>query len=157
MKASRLEEIRAVYESKREFHPELNEPLTWNGVRAVLRRESIELVMVPMVKEAALISAGGAAVILLNSELPPRRHTYRVAHELGHAWLHADSVLGDENEHRWSYHMESECTPDPREDEAEAMALLLLRGPLDERGVPRVRWLTDAECAALGISLDSLY
>lgn len=114
-----------VYVETRATHPDLlGGRLTWNGARGLCRRLGVRLIITPLVREAQVIAPLGTPVILLNSEVPPRRHTYRVAHELGHVLMgHAES--GDE----LVYHL-SPCEPDdPREDEAELLATLLCQGP----------------------------
>lgn len=107
----------------RERHPELRRRLSWNGLAAVLRRERIQVVRVPMRTPAALLHRGGVSILMLNSDLPPRRHTYYCAHELGHHFLHADQELEP------VFHMDVIWPDDPREDEAEYFAACLLGGP----------------------------
>lgn len=121
--AATLARVAQAYAAATARHPELRRPLTWNGARAILRRERIPLVMVPLIRPAALISSGGVSVLMLNSNIPPRRHTHFVAHELAHHWLHG---AGDEGT---VYHMATDWPDDPREDEAEILAALLLGGP----------------------------
>lgn len=114
---------RCVVEDQRAQHPELRRRLTWNGARAILRRLRIEVVYAPGVSEAALVCMGGVTVVLLNSDVPPRRHTYRLAHELAHYWLHAD------REAEPVYRMDAMWPDDTREDEAELVATVMLGGP----------------------------
>ena len=75
----------------------------------------------PLPNDAVLLSGLGTAVIVLNNELHPRRHTYRGAHELAHWWFHSEHgpVL---------YTMSDPTSRDPREDEAEYIAMRLLQG-----------------------------
>lgn len=111
----------ALLKAKRRRHPELRQPLSWESLQAVCARERIRIAYGPLPADAVLIAGLGTSVIVLNSELPPRRHTYRGAHELAHAWLHVSSgpvfhTMRDGNEH------------DPREDEAEYVATKLMQG-----------------------------
>lgn len=112
-----------ILEEARALHPELRRPLTWNGLLAVLRRERIQVVHAPLSRPAALISGLGTHVLLLNSDLPPRRHTYYAAHEYAHAKLHVGE--GEEP----CFFMDHDWGDDPREDEAEYFAACLLGGP----------------------------
>jgi Zn-dependent peptidase ImmA (M78 family) len=118
-----LDRIRTLLEEQRGIHPELRRPVTWNGLRAILRRLGIPIVMAPMVRPAALLSQLGASVLLLDADTPPRRHTYFVAHELAHFWLHADEPDVP------VYHYDACYSDDPREDDAEILATLMLGGP----------------------------
>lgn len=122
-RAPDYERVDRVLANRRELHPELRRRLTWNGLAAVIRRERIQVVYVPMNRPAALFCRCGVSVLMLNSDLPPRRHTYYAAHELGHHWLHADEDLDP------VYHMDVIWPDDPREDEAEYFAACLLGGP----------------------------
>ena len=120
-----MERVRRVIDEKRRIHPELWEPLTWNGLRAILRREQIKLVTTRMSRPAAAIVNGGVAVIVLNSDYVTRRHTYVATHELGHIWLHGncDGELCAFVDMDWRH--------DPREDEAEWFAMCVLQdGPV---------------------------
>lgn len=119
MRAARID---AVIAALREAHPELRRPATWHGVRRVLKRLRIRVIFQPMRAEAKVLNMGGVAVVALNSDLPYRRHTYRLLHELGHVVLHGDDdgVV---------FNM-TPCWPDdPREDDAEYFAAQLLGGP----------------------------
>ena len=118
-----FDRVDRVLEEKRGIHPEARVPLGWNGLLAILRRERISVVYAPLLRPAALLTNRGISVLLLNSDLPPRRHTYYGAHELGHAWLHADT------ETEACFHMDVVWPDDPREDEAEYCAACLLGGP----------------------------
>jgi Zn-dependent peptidase ImmA (M78 family) len=110
----------ALLRGKRQIHPELRHPLTWGAVQAVCRREGVLIKKGPLPADAVLLAALGSAVIVLNSDLPPRRHTYRAAHELAHWWLHSDREL--------TIYRMSEDVRDEREDEAEYIALRLMQG-----------------------------
>lgn len=95
-------------------------PLTWNGARAILRREGIELVRAPIATAAALLQLGGRAVIVLNPRLPVGRQSYYIAHELGHLWAHggAEPV----------YYIGDGSVAADREDEADLLATWMLAG-----------------------------
>lgn len=114
-------QIDALLEGKRLTHPELRDPLTWEGFQRVCEREGVAIAHGPLPSDAVLLSGLGTAVIVLNCELHPRRHTYRGAHELAHHWLHTESepVV---------YTMCDPLIADAREDEAEYVALRLLQG-----------------------------
>lgn len=107
--------------SKRKRHPELRQPVTYQGIRAVCDREGILVMHGPLPFAGATVSYRGRHVIMVDPRRSPRRETYAIAHELGHVWLHAD----DEPAVR---HMEEPWPDDPREDEAEAVATMLLQG-----------------------------
>lgn len=96
----------------------------------ILEREAITLAHAPMPREAALIAGGGVAVIVLNANTPVRRHTYRIAHELAHLWLHVDL------EEQLVYHMDCDEADDPRETEAEAFATWMLGSAAIRRLLP---------------------
>lgn len=110
-----------VLEQKREVHPELHAPLKWEGIRAILKKERIRLAYVQMQREAALISHAGVAVILLNSNRPAGRDTYLVAHELAHQWLHASTSP------EWCTFLDTDCSDEMREAEADYAAMLMLQ------------------------------
>ena len=116
-------EIAAVIAAKRKVHPELRRPLHWIGLQRVLARENVLLAVVPLARPAKLVPYEGMWMLLVNSRLPARRHTYYAAHELGHLWLHRHA--DDELEAR-CYHMDLNWPDDPREDEAELFAQLVL-------------------------------
>jgi Zn-dependent peptidase ImmA (M78 family) len=114
-------QLDAIVEAKRARHPELRAPLTWSAFQAVCDRKGIPIRHGPLTTDAVLMSALGTAVIVLNSQLDVRRHTYRGAHELAHHWAHGsrEPVL---------YTMRDLAGPDEREDEAEYIATRLLQG-----------------------------
>lgn len=113
----------AVLEAARVIHPELRRPLTWNGARAVCRRLEIPLVFHRMPRAGRVVALLGTPVIVLNPDVPPRRHTMVLAHEIAHVLLHV------ERDGEAVYHMDACWPDDPREDEAEVLATLLLGGP----------------------------
>lgn len=121
-----IDEIAAVLERKRQFHPELTRPLTWPGLERICAREGVRIAFQRLPREAQLVPFLGGWTIVLNKELPFRRHTYRGAHELGHLWLHHD-LKHDRSER--VYNMDTEWEADPREDDAELFAQIILMGP----------------------------
>jgi Zn-dependent peptidase ImmA (M78 family) len=84
-----------------------------------------------MPRMAQLVPYAGAWTIVLNKEAPLRRHTYLAAHELGHLWLHHDP---QHDRAERVYNMGQHWPDDPREDDAELFATLVLMGP---RRAPR--------------------
>lgn len=112
--------IDTLISEKRARHPELLNPLTWPALQRVCAREGVLLFRGPLPADAALVSIGGRHAIVLNSDLPARRHTYRAAHELAHAWLHAPTEP--------TIYLMSADVQDRREDEAEYVALRLMQG-----------------------------
>lgn len=117
------DQIAAVIEQKRMIHPELSSPLHWPGLRQILTREGVLLARAPLDRSAQLVPYDGVWVLLINADAPARRHTYFAAHELGHLWLHVEH--GHE---RWEhcYHMATDWPDDPREDDAELFAQMVL-------------------------------
>lgn len=111
-----------VLDAARASHPELGRPLTWNGARSICRRLGVPIVVAPMPRPAKLIAPLGSPVILLDAGTPPRRHTSFLAHELAHLFL-GHLEMGP------VWHMEPCWPDDPREDEAEVLAMLMLGGP----------------------------
>ena len=119
-------EITAVLERKRELHPELARPLTWPGLERICGREGVRIAFQRIPRDAQLVPFLGGWTIVLNKDLHYRRHTYRAAHELGHLWLHHD-LQHDRTER--VYNMDTDWPDDPREDDAELFATLVLSGP----------------------------
>jgi Zn-dependent peptidase ImmA (M78 family) len=119
------ERIAGIIRAKRRVHPELRRPLRWHGLQRILARENVGLFVVPMPTDinAQLVPYLGSWSILINSARPPRRHTYYGAHELGHLWLHHDLHF-DRCEQ--VYHMGYDWAEDPREDDAELFASMVL-------------------------------
>lgn len=119
----RLTAIDAVIADLRSVHPELQDPLTWTAMSAILAREGIVLITIPLLHDAQVISCDGISVIAINSNAPVARHTYYAAHEYGHIKLHFQ-------EHGEVVYHSTACWPeDPREDDAEYFATTLLMGP----------------------------
>lgn len=113
-------------EAKRLLHPELHRPLSWRGLQRIAAREGIGLHLRRLAEEAQLVRFYGTFSILVNADLPPRRHTYRAAHELAHLWLHVDRAEG---RGRIVFNFGDFAGDDARELEAETLATLLLGGP----------------------------
>lgn len=128
MTALSIEQVTAVIERKRTVHPELTRALGWSGLLRICERERIRVrrSTEPIGRPAQLVPFAGRWTILLNRLAPPRRHTYLAAHELGHLWLHHDRL-----HERWEqvYNMDTHWADDPREDDAELFAALVLMGP----------------------------
>jgi hypothetical protein len=120
----KTEQIYDVIQEKWRQHPELI-PLKWEGLKRVLARENVGLFVMCLPRPAQLVQYRGAWSILVNSSLHPRRHTYYAAHELGHLWLHHDRTC-----ERWErcYNMDDEWQADPREDDAEMFAMIVMGG-----------------------------
>lgn len=108
-------------EAKRRTHPELRAAVSYEGLKAVCAREGIAVLHGPLPTAGAALTYESRSVILIDSRRQARRETYVLAHELGHVWLHAEAepVI---------YHMDEPWPDDPREDEAEAVATMLLQG-----------------------------
>lgn len=124
------ESIAEVIARKREVHPELARALTWPGLERICAREGVRIAFQPLPRAAQLAPFLGGWAILLNSDLHFRRHTYFAAHELGHLWLHHDPKH-DRAER--VYNMDAAWANDPREDDAEMFASLVLMGPTRAR------------------------
>lgn len=118
-----VDAIDAVIAELRTIHPELQQPLTWNAMTRILGRERIVLFTTPLVHNAQVISCDGVSVIAINSNATVARHTYYAAHEWGHIKLH----FRDPGE--IVYHTTACWPDDPREDDAEHFATVLLMGP----------------------------
>jgi hypothetical protein len=122
-------EILRIIDAKRESHPELDRPLTWPAVQRILARERVRLYVQTLPNPARLIRFGQRFAIAINSDAPVRRHTYFAAHELGHLWLH---VQNEPDTGVVCFHMDREWHADPREDDAEYFATVLLNGRIPE-------------------------
>lgn len=128
MKALSIEQVTTVIERKRETHPELARALTWPGLVRICDREGVRIRVspAPIPRRAQLVPYAGRWTILISKGSPARRHTYDAAHELGHLWLHHDRTA-----ERWErvYNMDTHWADDPREDDAELFASIVLMGP----------------------------
>lgn len=132
MSALSLEQIARVIDQKRETHPELGRALSWRALQQICARERIAIrrSVEAIPRPAQLVPFAGRWAILINRTSPERRYTYLAAHELGHLWLHHD-VQHDRTER--VYNMDSHWPDDPREDDAELFAALVLAGPTRAR------------------------
>lgn len=122
---TRLEQLEQIVRVKRRVHPELRRPLTWSAFKTVCDRESVVVQFADMNKPACLFSVDGTWVILIaRSAASPM---VPGAHELGHLWAHVDQEpLG---RYEATYYMDVDWANDPREEEADVIAGLLLIGP----------------------------
>lgn len=116
-----VEEMTALVAAKRQRHPELRGPVTWDGFLRVCEREGVSVLHAPLPAEGVMLTALGSAVMVLNSRLPARWNTYRGVHELAHHWLHGELEPT-------VYTMSTERLDDPREDDAEYVTALLMQG-----------------------------
>lgn len=118
--------ILSVVAERRAEHPELAHPLGWHGLQRILAREGIQVRMAPLSQPAMLVQYCGEWTIVLNVDLPTRRHMWAIVHELGHLWLHHDRACarGDR-----VYQLTDVPGPDAQEDDAEVFAACLLGGP----------------------------
>jgi hypothetical protein len=124
--------IAAVIAAKRETHPELARPMTWPGFNRICDREGVAIRPAPlaMPRPAQLVPFLGTWSILLSADAPRRRLLYLASHELGHLWCHHDAA-----HERWErvFNMDPHWNDDPREDDAELFAQLLVMGPTRAR------------------------
>ncbi len=119
----RVDHIHRLLERKREVHPELAEPLTWESLRRIAEREHVGLFSKPLPNPACLLRFDGTWNIVVSSAHPARRRTMNAAHELAHLWLHVDEQEGRfEPCINYSY----PGNTDPREQEADFLATALL-------------------------------
>jgi len=77
----------ALLVAKRAFHPELARPLTMTRLRSVLRREHVELKLMPHPRDAELVHLG-RWVLILNSEQSDPARMVAAAHEYAHFVAH---------------------------------------------------------------------
>lgn len=119
----RVDRIRQLLELKREAHPELAYPLTWESLRRITEREHVGLFSKPLSNPACLLRYDGTWNIVVSSAHPASRRTMNAAHELAHLWLHVDEQEGRfESCINYSY----AGNTDPREEEADFLATALL-------------------------------
>lgn len=120
--------IAEIVTAKAREHQELDHPLTWPGFLRICGREGVNVRVrkEAMVRPAQLVPYLGEWTIVISGSAPARRHTYLGAHELAHLWLHVDL-----KHERWEriYSMDFDWCDDPREDEAEVCASMILMGP----------------------------
>lgn len=123
--ATRYEQLAQIVRAKAAVHPELRQPLDWSGFLRVCDRENVLVVLADTVRPASLFAIDGQWVIIVEKE--GVRQLHPGAHELGHLWAHVDQgPLGREE---LTYHMDTAWPDDPREEEADHIAMLLLMGP----------------------------
>lgn len=122
---TRVEQLAQIVRAKRRVHPELRRPMDWSSFRTICDREGIVLEFADIDRPATLFCIDGTWVILV--QRAGVRQLLPGAHELGHLWAHVDQEpLG---RFEATYHMDVEWADDPREDEANYVASLLLLGP----------------------------
>lgn len=112
-----------VVRRKLAVHPELAAPLTFDGLRRIMAREDVALLVGACERPAQLVQYWGRWHIVIDADIPKRRYLYYAAHELGHLWLHHDPTA-----ERWErvYNMDHWEGPDPREDDAETFCVIVL-------------------------------
>jgi Zn-dependent peptidase ImmA (M78 family) len=122
---TRIEQLEQIVRAKRRIHPELRRPMDWGGFRAVCDREGVVMQLADVKRPACLFNVDGTWVILIRRE--GVRQLMPGAHELGHLWAHVDQEpLG---RFEATYYMDTEWAEDPREEEADYIAGLLIVGP----------------------------
>lgn len=123
--ATRLEQLDRIVRAKRRAHPELRRPMDWSAFKSVCAREKVHLVLADIQRAACLFCIDGHWVIAIRRE--GVRQLHPGAHELGHLWAHVDQEpLG---RFEATYYMDTEWAEDPREEEADHIAALLIMGP----------------------------
>lgn len=123
--ATRTEQLERIVQAKRRAHRELRKPLSWSAFREICTREGVIVTLAVVERPACIFGFQGAWTILLSSR--GVRQLHYGAHELGHLWAHIDQEpLG---RFEATYYMDTGWPDDPREDEADYMAALLLMGP----------------------------
>lgn len=124
---ARLEELRAVIEQKAALHPELRRPLGLAGFRRVLARDKVTLVMQPHPRIAQLLPSLRGWSIIVDKNQPAPARLLCACHELAHLWLHHDPFFP---RYETSVYDQSPPWYDARrEEEADAFAEMLVRGP----------------------------
>lgn len=121
-----IERIQQTLKQKRQQHPELVDPLTWQSMRRILRREGVHVAIAPCPRPAMLAAFDNVWTIIVDSKLPSRHHTSYAAHELAHLWLHVDR---DSESEEVCFSFSYPESADPREDEADFLAHALIYGP----------------------------
>lgn len=123
--ASRTEQLDRIVAAKRRRHPELRRALSWSGFREICAREGVIVTLADVERPGCIFGFEGSWTILLSSR--GVRQLHYGAHELGHLWAHVDQEpLG---RFEATYYMDTGWPDDPREDEADYVAGLLLLGP----------------------------
>lgn len=122
---TRSEQLHRIVNAKRRAHRELRGPLSWSGLRAICEREGVLLELADVERPACIFGFEGSWTILVSSR--GVRQLHYGAHEIGHLWAHIDQEpLG---RFEATYYMDTGWPDDPREDEADYVAALLLMGP----------------------------
>lgn len=123
--ATREEQLQRILEAKRRAHRELRRPLSWAGFHDICAREGVIVTQADVERPACIFGFDGSWTILLS--IRGVRQLHYGAHELGHLWAHIDQEpLG---RFEATYYMDTGWPDDPREDEADYVAALLLMGP----------------------------
>jgi transposase InsO family protein len=109
-----------VIAEKAERHPALRQPLTRRGLRAILERERLTLVVQPSERSAQLVPTPAGWFIILSDATSHAERFVLTLHELAHYWLHVaiDEIVSYDISPPW-YHA-------VREAEADAFAELLI-------------------------------
>jgi hypothetical protein len=124
---ARRDEIRALLAQKRGLHPELRWPLTMQGLRRMLARESVALVIEPYPRLGFLMPLLGSWTLIIDEGQPFDTRAMIGAHELAHLWLHHDPFF-DRTETA-VYDRSPDWYDDVREAEADYAAERMLAGP----------------------------
>ncbi len=137
---ARVVELGALIEQKAVLHPELRRPLGLAGFRRVLKRESVELILRPHPRIAQLVPSLSGWSIVIDRNQPADARLLCGCHELGHLWLHHDPFFA---RHETTIYDKSPPWYDAvREEEANAFAELLVRGPSAHESKSAHRLLT---------------
>ena len=72
----------------REVHPEMREPITWDGLRRVLEREQVDMIVEPLPRPAMLIGfrRRGSSLLRTIVQIPRRPHCFSVRARQSAAW-----------------------------------------------------------------------
>lgn len=127
MRPGRRHEIRALIEEKAIIHSELRRPLGLAGFRRVLARERVELILRAHSRIAQLMPRFNGWAIIIDRRQSPEERLVCGCHELAHLWLHHDPFFA-----RYETMIYDKSPPwydALREEEADAFAELLVRGP----------------------------
>lgn len=116
-----MDRVGRTVEAKREQHPELRTAVSYQDLLSVCNREGITVRHGPLPTAGVAISHGENRIIGLSTLGPVRFMAYALAHEMAHIWMHGDDEPA-------VYHMIEPWPDDPREDEAEYLATILLQG-----------------------------
>ncbi len=124
---TRRAEIRAIVETKAIQHAELRRPLGLAGFRRVLARDGVALTLANHPRMAQLVPSLAGWTIIVDRRQPREARLVCGCHELAHLWLHHDPFFA---RHETTIYDKSPPWYDAvREEEADAFAELLVRGP----------------------------